>query len=1097
MFLSHQHCAVASRLRRRVFRNFLFGWLAALLSFGMTEPAGADSRRLAAQAMAEAKQAEQGRQPEAQRLELGKPVERELAGGQSHAYQIALAEGQFLQAVAEQRGIDVTITLLDPAGNNLVDVNSPNGTKGPESVLWVAATSGAYRLIVSSQAKEAVGRYEVKIVNLRAATAEDKDLAEAARLNQAAVKLRGQGKYDEAIPLVERSLSLREKHYGPEHQEVAEPLNTLATILYFKEDYQKAEAIHLRALMIREKTFGPSHPYVANSLSNLALIYVYQGEYAKAEPLHLRALDIRERELGPEDTYFAHSLNNLAILYDYTGDYMKAESYYKRVLAIWDKTLDPEHPNVAAAVNNLAEVYRTKGDYALAEPLYQRALRIWEKTEGPEHPDVAMTLSNLAEMYRESGAYTKAEEFGQRALKVWEKTSVSETQHWAYTLNNLGMTYHLLGDFPKAESFLSRALEMQEKKFGPEHPDVANSLSKLALLYQSQQDYSKAESYLRRALTISEKVQGTEHPNVSETLYRLALLQLDRRETKQAVAFLARSNEARELNLTRTLVPGSERQKLLYLNLFSSETSSAVSTHLQYAPTDPQAAELALTTVLRRKGRGLDAMSDTIAALRRRSAQQDQAILNRLSDLRAQLASLIFKGVGETDPAEYQSKVKHLEGQIDGLETEISAHSAEFRAQFRPVTLKSVRAAIPQDSALVEFAVYSPYKAKTGRAGAEFGEPHYAAYVLHRDGEIRGVELGPARVIDDAIRTLRRALRNPRRSNVRPLARSVDERVMRPVRTLLGEARRLLLSPDGALNLLPFAALIDERNRYLIESYEFSYLTSGRDLLRLQVPVQSKQEPVIIAGPAFGERDSSGAGARDFAHEIGTTATHAFNRFSFRPLPGAAAEGSALQRILIGATFLTGERATKAALKQLSGPKILHVATHGFFLEDLKVAAGGSQAMNVENPLLRSGLALAGANKRGENEDGILTALEVASLDLWGTKLVALSACDTGVGEVKNGDGVYGLRRALTLAGAESSLMSLWPVSDRGTRDLMVAYYKGLQRGEGRGEALRQVQLRMLRQKARSHPYYWASFIQSGEWANLAGERQPAGVRVK
>lgn len=146
--------------------------------------------------------------------------------------------------------------------------------------------------------------------------------------------------------------------------------------------------------------------------------------------------------------------------------------------------------------------------------------------------------------------------------------------------------------------------------------------------------------------------------------------------------------------------------------------------------------------------------------------------------------------------------------------------------------------------------------------------------------------------------------------------------------------------------------------------------------------------------------------------------------------------------------------------------------------------------MRVENPLLRSGLALAGANlHKSGDDDGVLTALEAAGLDLWGTKLVVLSACDTGVGEVKNGDGVYGLRRALVLAGSESQVMSLWPVSDTATRDLMIDYYTGLQAGRGRGEALRQVQLRMLASKNRQHPYYWASFIQSGEWAKLDGKR--------
>jgi CHAT domain-containing protein len=161
---------------------------------------------------------------------------------------------------------------------------------------------------------------------------------------------------------------------------------------------------------------------------------------------------------------------------------------------------------------------------------------------------------------------------------------------------------------------------------------------------------------------------------------------------------------------------------------------------------------------------------------------------------------------------------------------------------------------------------------------------------------------------------------------------------------------------------------------------------------------------------------------------------------------------------------------------------MLHIASHGFFLQDTRET--------VDNPLLRSGLALAGANlTHGHPGDGMLTALEASGLDLWGTKLVTLSACDTGIGEVRNGEGVYGLRRAFVLAGAETVVMSLWPVRDVVAREAMVAYYSGLRAGLGRGDALRQAQLAMLKRPGRQHPFYWASFIQSGEWANLDGKR--------
>jgi CHAT domain-containing protein len=203
--------------------------------------------------------------------------------------------------------------------------------------------------------------------------------------------------------------------------------------------------------------------------------------------------------------------------------------------------------------------------------------------------------------------------------------------------------------------------------------------------------------------------------------------------------------------------------------------------------------------------------------------------------------------------------------------------------------------------------------------------------------------------------------------------------------------------------------------------------------------------------------------------------------------------------MLPGVTLLTGSQATENALKQLQSPKILHIATHGFFLNNVPLVAppdfSGSlfqegafnqippTSGNTENPLLRSGIALAGFNPRQSgSEDGVLTALEAAGLNLSGTELVVLSACETGLGDVANGDGVYGLRRALAVAGTDSQLQSLWIVDDFGTKDLMVSYYKRLMANVERSEALRQTQLEMLQNRQYQHPYYWAAFIPSGDW---------------
>jgi CHAT domain-containing protein len=361
---------------------------------------------------------------------------------------------------------------------------------------------------------------------------------------------------------------------------------------------------------------------------------------------------------------------------------------------------------------------------------------------------------------------------------------------------------------------------------------------------------------------------------------------------------------------------------------------------------------------------------------------------------------------------------------------------------------------------------------------------------------------------------------------------------MQPIRKLLGNTRTILLSPDSQLNLIPFAALVDESDRYLVENYSINYLSSGRDLLRLQNHAKSRSESVIVANPDYdkpGDPTSveiatnletsppapplRGEGSRNnivppFPEREGglgglgqTDPTRGVfdsdrpqETDDFTPLPNTAAEAKAISPMLPGATLLTGSMATENAIKQVQAPNILHIATHGFFLPNVPEVAppdfsgtiltgtrtATANIRPMENPLLRSGLALAGANPRSSgSEDGILTALEAAGLNLSGTKLLVLSACKTGLGDVTNGEGVYGLRRAFAIAGAESQLMSLWSVNDYRTNKLMVDYYQRLKNNLGRSEALRQTQLEMLQNPSSGHPYYWAAFIPSGDWTAM------------
>ena len=818
------------------------------------------------------------------------------------------------------------------------------------------------------------------------------------------------------------------------------------------------------------------------------------------------ALAIREKTLGPEHPHVAQSLHNLASLYQAQGNYSQAELFYQRALTIKESSLGLDHPAVAGSLNNLAVLYQVQGNYAQAKPLLQRVLVIWTKTMGPDHLNVAISLNNLANIYQDQGDYIRAENLAQKALNIRQKTLGSDHPDVANSLNNLASLSHVQGNYIQAKLRSQNALEILEKQLGPNHPSIATNLNNLAMLNYIEGNYTEAENLHRRALNIRKKTLGPNHPDVAQSLNNMVGLYYVQGNIIHATELLTKATNIEEHNLALILAIGSEARKRAYMTTLSSNTNGTVSFHLQGAPNNLKAARLVLTKVLQRKGRVLDVLTDSLQALRQNLTPADQRLLDQLYATRSQLAALIFKGVGDRPATQYRSTVADLQIKADQLENELARRSAEFRIQSQPIQIAAVQQLIPQDVALVELVLYRPFNAKATKPNEHWEEPRYAAYILHTHGDPQWVDLGEAKAIDQAIAQFRDNLRDvgtPIDEQLKPSARKLDALVMEPVRKLLGETRTILLSPDSQLNLVPFAALVDENNDYLVENYTITTLTSGRDLLHYSSTNADRKPPVLLANPHFNKLgDPKVFLSQDTQRSTNQRSTDTA-QLKVNPLPGTAAEAKAITKLLPSVQVLTESKATENALKQLQSPQILHLATHGFFLNIERVAPPdlitrsliqGSdelrfQPVTQENPLLRSGLALAGFNIRESgDQDGVLTALEVSGLDLRGTQLVVMSACDTGVGDVANGEGVYGLRRAFVIAGAESQLFSLWKVDDEATKDLMVSYYQKLTAGKGRSEAIRETQLEMLNRQEYQHPYYWASFVPSGNWTPIASK---------
>ena len=895
-----------------------------------------------------------------------------------------------------------------------------------------------------------------------------------------------QGKYSNAEYLCIRSLAMGEKLLGSDHPTVASRLGTLAGVYHDQGKYSKAEPLYIRSLVIREKALGPDHLDVAVSLNNLALLYAYSGEFKKSELLYIRALGIQEKTLGPGHKDNAVTLNNLAELYRDQGENSKAELLYLETLAIYEKALGPLHPDVARGFNNLALLYRARGDNSKAELLYLEALAIYENALGPDHPDVATILNNLAELYTDQGRYRKAETLYIRSLTAMEKNLGFDHPTIALGLNNLAGLYHVQGKYSKAEPKYNRSLVIMEKTLGPYHPTVGRGLNNLAELYTDQGKYGKAESKYNRSLAIIEKALGPYHPRVAISLNNLSAYSFRKSDYPKGINYLKRSMLIQSAWLNRELPLLPEQNRSDQIKVFGAawEIPFGIAEKL------PAAKDLALNTRLNRQGL-LQEIQQRQALLLSASG----ALKEKVQDLKGIIQQLSTVSLPQAKRAE-------LNEQRNRLQSDIYRELPNLAIE--TVSIADVAKALPADSVLVEFQKYQPYDFSKSLY-KQWVRAQYLALVLKPNGEITAINLGPAAVIDS---TIHRGLTATSQgfSDAPEIWAKLSKQVLQPLLPHLSGSKQWFLSLDGELNRVPFAAIPAPQipELPLAEAVQLRLITTGRELLRLQKLNANSTAALVMANPSYNLQTAVPSTESSLAVPAENQRRSAvIDSKQWQQLPATEQEGSQIASLL-SSPLLSGTKATTTALLQQQGPKVLHIATHGFFVADQETKASNPlraiqedslqvKGLRQEDPQLRSGLVLAGANQPtlDPNDDGYLTSAEALNLNLKGTELVVLSACSTGQGDVRTGEGVYGLQRSLTVAGARSTLLSLWKVDDAATAEFMVRFYKRLKAGEGRSDALAAVQ-KEFRDGAAGNgqwkePYFWAAWQLVGDWKPING----------
>jgi CHAT domain-containing protein len=868
------------------------------------------------------------------------------------------------------------------------------------------------------------------------------------------------GKMDEAEPIYQEVKAIQEKTIGRENAEYAATVYHLASVTKDLGYYPEAEALYLEALRIKEKTPGKEHPDYARTVNFLANLYRATGEYDKAEPLCLESMRIRERVMGKENSDFAWSLNSLANVYTEKGDFDKAEPLYLESMAIRERVLGKDHPNYSASMNNLGFLYVKKRRYDRAEALYLEAKERRERVLGKEHPAYAVTLNNLAELY------------------------------------------FLKQEYDKVEPLYQEAKDIQASVFGKDHPDYALSLDNLARLYLAKKEFIKAEAYYLEARDIRQKVFGKDHPDYAGSLFHLAGFYASQWQPDKARAYFLEYIPLVWNLVNKSAQYSSEAQQNAYLKTFNIQTDQFYA--FAMAHPDPAVTQMAFSNALFFNGyllensRLLLRACDAADSLTRATYMQWQ-------EARRKLAKRYARPVSE------RKKIAAVEQEAEALEKNLLHNLPAFEQSRSIPQWETVRNALKPGETAIEFVRFQRESPKSIHYAALMVKPGAVApemIPLFEEGDLEKLLHTTGEKKVDYVETLYSV---PKRGLIvmETPRKTLFELIWKPLMPHLKDFNTLYFAPAGLLHRINLGAVAINQDSIVADRFRLIGLGSTRQLASTDTFQTVNARAELFGGIQF-DMDSTAilkANENFLQTETTSRGLAVDQTFSdqeqagpFRFLKGSVKEINALAGIVKEAGFTpktwSGFAATEEAVKFLGtreeAPRVLHLATHGYFFPDPK----DSVTLNIpvdetttgfiasSHPLIRSGLAMAGANyawstgkslKKGM-ENGILTAYEISHLNLQNTELVVLSACETGLGDIEGNEGVYGLQRSFKLAGAKYLIMSLWKVQDYQTQELMTAFYRyWLLDKQTIPEAFRSAQLEM--RERYENPYFWAGFV--------------------
>ncbi len=911
-----------------------------------------------------------------------------------------------------------------------------------------------------------------------------------------------QGYFKKAEPFLLEGLALRKKIRGKQHPATLSSMNNLAILYQNQGHYEKAKPLFVESLALSKKVSGKQHPATLAYMNNLALFYEDQRHYEKAEPLYIEVLTIGKKVLGKQHPDRLITMSNLARLYIDQGHYEKAEPLFIKSLTL-KKMLGKQHPATLGSMDNLARLYKAQGHFEKAEPLIIEVLTLRKILHGKQHPDTLESMNSLASLYIDQGYYEKAEPLFIEVLVLRKKVLGKQHPNTASSMNNLALLYVAQGHYEKAETLLVEVLVITKKVWGKQHPDMLSSMNNLASLYVAQGHYEKAEQVFVETLALRKKVRGEQHPDTLNSMKYLAVLYHITQQWNKAKTLYDEYLTNSDHYLQNILWGAGEKTRLSYLQQQKGFQNVYLSFYKHLITRDAEKpnhlAQQAWKMSVSRKGLLLRIASEASALSKLHQANDPQLakLSQQIQQTRSEIAALTFS------PQPNPAKQATLDDQLNTLQRQLSSKVSQFRDKTKTIQPENILSALTPQQAVVDFLIYKEVDVNTNRYKTE----QLIAFVASQEQGVKFINLGELAPITQLIQNYRGAVEykpnNPawfaskeRKTYLSKTSQALYKKLWQPLTNALGNKKQIYLIPDGALHLLPFKALQNEHGEDLGQQVALTRLGSARDIVFPQQAVKTNAS-TIMANPVYSAQVDS-------KKPKNRTISQTLRDLSFGSLPGTKTESDSIQKTMQQlqqpVNVYTETQASEITIKKEKSPRILHIATHGFFLEKLDIPEdknltrgiqfndrGKMAIAYVENTLARSGLAFTYANqgikgtKQADGSDGILTALEVIDLNLEGTELVTLSACETGVGEISVGEGVYSLNRAFQEAGAKAVLSTLWKISDEGTNLFMQKFYQQFLNNKSAQQALHETQEAFKNSEEWKDPFYWAAFVMTGE----------------